>query len=180
MQKKLALNFTLRLYKLCFVAHFIWALLLFVVCLKCFLLFVLRPSSSSSNCFWWWSPAFLLNALILTSNLLSVFCFKFTMDIGLDFVLNSKIVLYKIVRIYCKLIDLSNVLLCKSVILISRHILSQIVIFWKLKCRNKPNWNWKLKQMHVDLCWFIMPWSSLMWPKDYLNICHIFYDNFLC
>ena len=36
------------------------------------LLFVLRPSSSSSNCFsiWWWSTAFLLNALILSSNLL--------------------------------------------------------------------------------------------------------------
>ena len=30
-------------------------------------------------------------------------------------------------------------------------------------------------QMHVDLCWFIMPWSSLMWPKDYSNMCHIFY-----
>ena len=50
------------------------------------------------------------------------------MDIGLDFVLNFKIVLYNVVRIYCKLIDLSNVLLCKSVILISRHILLQIVI----------------------------------------------------
>ena len=24
-------------------------------------------------------------------------------------------------------------------------------------------------QMHVDLCWFIIPWSSLMWPKDYLD-----------
>ena len=23
--------------------------------------------------------------------------------------------------------------------------------------------------MHVDLCWFIIPWSSLMWPKDYLD-----------
>ena len=33
-------------------------------------------------------------------------------------------------------------------------------------------------QMHVDLCWFIIPWSSLMWPKDYLNMCHIFYYNF--
>ena len=32
--------------------------------------------------------------------------------------------------------------------------------------------------MHVDLCWFIIPWSSLMWPKDYLNMCHIFYYNF--
>ena len=51
------------------------------------------------------------------------------MDIGLDFVLKFKIVLYNVVRIYCKLIDLSNVLLCKSFILISRHILLQIVIF---------------------------------------------------
>ena len=50
------------------------------------------------------------------------------MDIGLNFVLNFKIVLYNVVRIYCKLIDLSNVLLCKSVILISRHILLQIVL----------------------------------------------------
>ena len=33
-------------------------------------------------------------------------------------------------------------------------------------------------QMHVDLCWYIIPWSSLMWPKDYLNMCHIFYYNF--
>ena len=34
-------------------------------------------------------------------------------------------------------------------------------------------------QMHVDLCWFIIPWSSLMWPKDYLNVCAIhFYYNF--
>ena len=33
-------------------------------------------------------------------------------------------------------------------------------------------------QMHVNLCWFIIPWSSLMWPKDYLNVCHIFYYNF--
>ena len=33
-------------------------------------------------------------------------------------------------------------------------------------------------QMHVDLCWFIIPWSSLMWPKDYLNMCHVFYYNF--
>ena len=33
-------------------------------------------------------------------------------------------------------------------------------------------------QMHVDLCWFIIPWSSLIWPKDYLNMCHIFYYNF--
>ena len=33
-------------------------------------------------------------------------------------------------------------------------------------------------QMHVDLCGFIIPWSSLMWPKDYLNMCHIFYYNF--
>ena len=32
--------------------------------------------------------------------------------------------------------------------------------------------------MHVDLCWFIIPWSSVMWPKDYLNMCHIFYSNF--
>ena len=24
-------------------------------------------------------------------------------------------------------------------------------------------------QMHVDLRWFIIPWSSLMWPKDYLD-----------
>ena len=29
--------------------------------------------------------------------------------------------------------------------------------------------------MHVDLCWFIIPWSSLMWPKDYLNICAIYF-----
>ena len=33
-------------------------------------------------------------------------------------------------------------------------------------------------QMHVDLCWFIIPKPSLMWPKDYLNMCHIFYNNF--
>ena len=33
-------------------------------------------------------------------------------------------------------------------------------------------------QMHVDLCWFIIPWSSLMWPKDHLNMCHIIYYNF--
>ena len=33
-------------------------------------------------------------------------------------------------------------------------------------------------QMHVDLCWFIIPWSSLMWPKDDLNMCHIFHYNF--
>ena len=36
-------------------------------------------------------------------------------------------------------------------------------------------------QMHVDLCWSIIPWSSLralMWPKDYLNMCHIFYCSF--
>ena len=32
--------------------------------------------------------------------------------------------------------------------------------------------------MHVDLWWFIIPWSSLMWPWDYLNMCHIFYYNF--
>ena len=29
------------------------------------------------------------------------------MDIGLDFVINFNIVLYNVVRIYCKLIDLS-------------------------------------------------------------------------
>ena len=28
-----------------------------------------------------------------------------------------------------------------------------------------------------DLCWYIIPWSSLMWPKDYLNMCHILYYN---
>ena len=33
-------------------------------------------------------------------------------------------------------------------------------------------------QMHVDVCWFIIPWSSLMWPKDCSNMCHIFYYNF--
>ena len=33
-------------------------------------------------------------------------------------------------------------------------------------------------QMHVALSWFIIAWSSLMWPKDYLNMCHIFYYNF--
>ena len=26
--------------------------------------------------------------------------------------------------------------------------------------------------------WFIIPWWSLMWPKDYLNMCHIFYYIF--
>ena len=25
---------------------------------------------------------------------------------------------------------------------------------------------------------FIIPWSSLIWPKDYLNMCHTFYYNF--
>ena len=34
-------------------------------------------------------------------------------------------------------------------------------------------------QMHVHLCWFMIPLSSLMWPKEYLNMCHIFYNNFL-
>ena len=33
-------------------------------------------------------------------------------------------------------------------------------------------------QMHVDLCWFMIPLSSLMWPKEYLKMCHIFYHNF--
>ena len=33
-------------------------------------------------------------------------------------------------------------------------------------------------QMHVDLYWFIIPWSSLMWPKYYCNMCRIFYYNF--
>ena len=32
-------------------------------------------------------------------------------------------------------------------------------------------------QMHVDLCLFMIPLSSLMWPKEYLNMCHIFYNN---
>ena len=47
-----------------------------------------------------------------------------------------------------------------------------------------PPWKTVLKgptlyamQIHVDLCWFIIPWSSLMWPKDYSNMCHIFYYN---
>ena len=31
-------------------------------------------------------------------------------------------------------------------------------------------------QMHVDLCRFMIPLSSLMWPKEYLNMCHIFYN----
>ena len=35
-------------------------------------------------------------------------------------------------------------------------------------------------QMHVDLCWFMIPLSSLMWPKEYLNMCHIFYNNVFC
>ena len=26
--------------------------------------------------------------------------------------------------------------------------------------------------------WFMIPLSSFMWPKEYLNMCHIFYNNF--
>ena len=35
-------------------------------------------------------------------------------------------------------------------------------------------------QMHVDLQVLIydVPLSSLMWPKEYLNMCQIFYNNF--
>ena len=33
-------------------------------------------------------------------------------------------------------------------------------------------------QMYDDLCWFVIPWSSLMWPKDYLNICAIYFIKY--
>ena len=50
-----------------------------------------------------------------------------------------------------------------------------VVQYFHLLCRLKRTY---AVQMHVDLCWFIIPWSPLMWPKDYLNMCHVFYYNF--
>ena len=70
---------------------------------------------------------FLWTFFILSFNLPPVFCFKFTMDIGLDFVLNFKYtMLYGFIANY-----FIHVFLCKSSVLISCHILLQIVIILK-------------------------------------------------
>ena len=66
--------------------------------------------------------------MILPLNLPPVFCFKFTMDIGLDFRVKFQI---------CNVVHISivnsfiRVFLYKSSVLISCHILLQIVIILK-------------------------------------------------
>ena len=61
----------------------------------------------------------------------------------------------------------------------NRAIPIRVMRGWRLECidgqcRQTLKGPMKCKCM----CWFIIPWSSLMWPKDYLNMCHIFYYNF--
>ena len=57
-------------------------------------------------------------------------CFKFTIDIRLDFVLNFNIISFNVVHIYCNLLYLC-ILSCQSFVLISHYCLLQIFIFLK-------------------------------------------------
>ena len=92
--------------------------------------------------------------MILTSNLLSVFCFKFTMDIGLDFVINFNIVLYNVVRIYCKLIDVS---MYYYVNLLSLYP----VIFCQFcKLLYFEKWNAEINQTETETETETAPWAS--------------------
>ena len=63
----------------------------------------------------------------------------------------------------------------RSLKLISTHPIH--IVHWRNFPIKRPRGS-RWPQMRVDLCWFMIPLSSLMWLKEYLNMCHIFYNNF--
>ena len=125
----LALVSTLPLHiKLCFVTHFICFCLCLSFCPAEAIILVRQLLLMVVSCISFKR----FDSILKFAIFFFFYCFKSTMDIGLDFVLNFNMISSNVVHVhvYCNLLYLCF-LPCQSFVLISHYCLLQIVIFLK-------------------------------------------------